>query len=83
MKDSDKFGQTSQPDVAGLGTRVTTERACNLGCLDWVRLDGQGRGERQTWRGVRGEETRFENESLLVIDGDKVQPDPHCSHVGV
>jgi len=83
VKDSNKLGQTGQPDVARLGTRVTTERACNLGCLYGVRLDRQGRGERQAWRGVRGDKTVFENETLLVIDGDKVQPDPHSSHVGV
>ena len=32
---------------------------------------------------VRGDEMRFKCETLLVIDRDKVQPNPHRPHVGV
>lgn len=48
MKNSNKFRQTSQPNVTRLGTRMAAKRACNLGSLDRVRLDRQCRSERQT-----------------------------------
>jgi len=83
MENSNKLSQTSQPDVTRLGTRMIAERACDLGSVDRVGLDRKRRGERQTRRGVRGEERKFKKGTLLVIDRDKVQPDPHCPHVGV
>lgn len=61
---------------------MAAERARDLGSLDRVRLDRQRRSECQTWKGVR-KATRLENKTLLVIDRNKVQPNPHRPHVGV
>jgi len=62
---------------------MTAKRARDLGSLDGIRLDRQRRSECQTWRRVREKVTKLRTKSLLVIDGDKVQPNPHRPHVGV
>jgi hypothetical protein len=58
MENSNKLCEAGEPDITGLGTRMTAERACDFGSLDRVRLDRERRRECQTWKEVRGESNR-------------------------